>query len=73
MIHCEWRPITDACKADYIYVWDGYALVKAHWARRNPFYEYAWCEIVVDQYGEYCYEINPQPKYYLEVVPPPEK
>lgn len=72
MSHCEWKPIEEASKADSIHVWDGYELVKAYWTRYDFTHEYSWCTVETDQYGEACYTISPQPKYYLAVTPPPE-
>lgn len=69
----EWRLIEGAdALSDGIYVWDGESLVEVFWTNRNNREPMAWYKIEHDNYGGDFYLINPQPKYYLHVTPPPE-
>lgn len=65
MSHCEWRPITDDQRSgEPIFIWHDEDLGMGWW-HGDGFY----CDVVA--FGSY--RIEPQPKYYLAVTPPPEE
>lgn len=63
MSHCEWRPITDEQRNnEFHHVWvDGW-IEEAIWL--------AGCWQAEARPHDF-YPLNPQPKYYLAVTPPP--
>lgn len=74
MSHCEWKPIEEAPKysTGRIYAWDAGELVEVVWDRRHPCDARSWCQIYHERDGDEVYSLEPQPKYYLAVTPPPE-
>lgn len=75
MSHCEWKPIEEADKFGFnvpIYVWQHGELVEAEWSRNKKDDDFSWCTSWTDGYDTYRNPLNPQPKYYLAVTPPPE-
>lgn len=75
MSHCEWRPIEEAQKFgdEKVYVWENGDLIEAVWDRRHKSDELSWCQIYRERDGDDLYKLEPQPKYYLAVKPPPEE
>lgn len=74
MSHCEWKPIEQAGKfMERIYVWHNGELIEVHWTRKYRNDALSWCQVESDRYGDEVYRLEPQPKYYLAVVPPPEE
>lgn len=72
--HCEWRPIEEALKfVAGVFVWHGGELVEVHWSRKYRNDPLSWCQIESDRYGDEVYKLEPQPKYYLAVVPSPDE
>lgn len=73
MSHCEWRPIEEAPKfGGSVCVWHDEELIEASWTRRHKGDSLRWCRVDHDRYGDEVWPIEPQPKYYLAVTPPPE-
>lgn len=71
---CGWRPIEQAPKfGDLpVLIWDQGDLIEVIWDRQNKSDALSWCRFEVDRYGTEVWKIEPQPKYYLHVTPPPE-
>lgn len=74
MSHCEWKPISETVKfSDPVYVWSQGSLTEAVWHRDGKDTEFAWMEAeYIPNWGMGYSLLNPQPKYYLAVTPPPE-
>ena len=69
----EWRPISEApLWTDGIYIWHDDELVHVCWTKARRHDQCAWCTVEVDRYGDEAFRVEPQPKFYLNVTPPPE-
>ena len=72
---CGWRPIEEAPKfGDLpVLVWDRGDLIEVLWEREHKTDALSWCRFETDRFGTDVWKMEPQPKYYLAVVPPPEE
>lgn len=71
----EWRPIEEADKwsGDHpIYAWRYGELVEIVWGRNSKKDDFSWGTSWSDGYDTYHDQLNPKPKFYLHVTPPPE-
>ena len=76
MNHCEWRPIEELDQwlgDNPVYTWDDGSLIEIVWSRRHKGDELSWCQLYRERDGDEVYRLEPQPKYYLAVEPPPEE
>lgn len=76
MSHCEWRPIDHQIESlgGIIWVFHNGDLTEAVWGKEGVGSELSWNEMeYIPNFGTVYYLLNPQPKYYLAVTPPPEE